>query len=242
MGSRYRVAGIPGVRDRSFKKLKDAKTWLGTAIADQAPGELVDPHDGSITLADYVASFWHAGARGAAGTRQGVERRVRLHILPHLGALSLREITPACIRGYIPVLEAKCSPRYSRQILTVLSNIFEAAVDDRRLARNPVRAKSVRWPRVPESLREIWEPSVSRRVHGAIRARYRIAVVLALGCGLRQGEAFGLSPADVDFERGVLHVRWQDTRRRHAGIGGSRAGRVFRRVSVSGRDAALGRT
>ncbi|MEV3855585.1 site-specific integrase [Streptomyces sp. NPDC050095] len=42
-----------------------------------------------------------------------------------------------------------------------------------------------------------------------IRARYRIAVVLGLGCGLRQGEVFGLSPADIDFERGVVHVRRQ---------------------------------
>jgi integrase len=33
--------------------------------------------------------------------------------------------------------------------------------------------------------------------------------VLGLGCGLRQGEVFGLSPEDIDYGRGVLRVRRQ---------------------------------
>ncbi|MEU6017439.1 site-specific integrase [Streptomyces sp. NPDC047515] len=47
------------------------------------------------------------------------------------------------------------------------------------------------------------------RVRDAINLRNRIAVVVGLGCGLRQGEVFGLSPQDVDYVRGVLHVRRQ---------------------------------
>jgi integrase len=39
--------------------------------------------------------------------------------------------------------------------------------------------------------------------------RYQILVALAAGCGLRQGEAFGLSVDDIDFLRGVIHVRRQ---------------------------------
>ncbi|MEV3855584.1 hypothetical protein AB0J38_14800 [Streptomyces sp. NPDC050095] len=144
VGARFRVAGIPGVRDRSFQRLEDAKFWLHTTIAEKARGEFVDPRHGSMTLADYVASSWQPGIRGAASTLQGLDRQVRLYILPRLGALALRDITPACIRAYIPELEAACSPRYARQILTVLASILETAVDDRRLVRNPMRAKSVR--------------------------------------------------------------------------------------------------
>jgi integrase len=126
-----------------------------------------------------------------------------------LGTVALRDISPAVLRGYIAALENECSPRYARQILTSLSNIFETAIDDKRLARNPMRAKSVRWPKVPEDQREAWPLETARRVRDAINARYRIAVVLALGCGLRQGEVFGLSPEDVDFVRGVLRIRRQ---------------------------------
>ncbi|WP_371575389.1 hypothetical protein [Streptomyces sp. NBC_01314] len=96
---------------------------------------------------------------------------------------------------------------YRRGILSELSSILEAAVDDKRLARNPMHAKSVRWPKAPQERREAWLLGTARRVRDVISPRNRIAVVLGLGCGLRQGEVFGLSPEDIDYARGVLHVR-----------------------------------
>ncbi|MER5439041.1 site-specific integrase [Streptomyces sp. NPDC002790] len=138
-----------------------------------------------------------------------IDERVRLHIQPRLGQVSLRDITPSVLRGYIAALESECAPRYARQILTSLSNIFETAIDDKRLLRNPMRAKSVRWPKAPEDQREAWPLETAIRVCDALSPRYRIAAVVALGCGLRQGEVFGLSPEDVDFSRGVLRVRRQ---------------------------------
>ncbi|MFF7081234.1 tyrosine-type recombinase/integrase [Streptomyces lavendulae] len=208
-GSRYRVAGIPGVRGMSFDTLEDAKAWLRRAGTDSERGEFVDPRDGSITLADYVTRHWQAGVRGAPGTVKRVDERVRLHVLPHIGEVALRDVSASVLRAYIATLEGECAPRYARQILTTLSNVFETAIDDKRLVRNPMRAKSVRWPKAPEDQREAWPLETAQRVRDVINQRYRIAVVVALGCGLRQGEVFGLSPADVDFERGLIRIRRQ---------------------------------
>ncbi|MEW2457186.1 tyrosine-type recombinase/integrase [Streptomyces albus] len=72
-----------------------------------------------------------------------------------------------------------------------------------------MRAKSVRSPKTPEDQREAWPLATAQRVRDVINPRYRLAVVVALGCGLRQGEVFGLSPEDVDFERGLIRVRRQ---------------------------------
>ncbi|MFE7545829.1 hypothetical protein [Streptomyces platensis] len=75
---------------------------------------------------------------------------MRLHIVPHLGELALRNITAADVRAYIAKLEASVSSvDYRRGIRSELSSILEAAVDDKRLARNPMDAKSVRWPKAP---------------------------------------------------------------------------------------------
>ncbi|MGW0311314.1 tyrosine-type recombinase/integrase [Streptomyces flavidovirens] len=208
-GKRYRVAGIPGVRNMSFDTLEDAKGWLRRTGTDSERGEFVDPRDGSINVADYVTRYWKAGVRGAPGTIKRVDERVRLHILPHIGSVALRDISATVLRSYIATLEGECAPRYARQILTTLSNIFETAIDDKRLVRNPMRAKSVRWPKAPEDQREAWPLATAQRVRDVINPRYRIAVVVALGCGLRQGEVFGLSPEDVDFERGLIRVRRQ---------------------------------
>jgi integrase len=43
----------------------------------------------------------------------------------------------------------------------------------------------------------------------ALPDRYRALAAAAAGCGLRQGECFGLRVHDVDFLRGELHVRQQ---------------------------------
>ncbi|MFG2410181.1 tyrosine-type recombinase/integrase [Streptomyces goshikiensis] len=193
----------------SFDVLEDAKGWLRRSGTDSERGEFVDPRDGSITLTDFVTRHWRAGVRGAPGTVKRVDERVRLHILPHLGAVALRDVSATVLRGYIATLEGECSPRYVRQILTSLSNIFETAIDDKRLVRNPMRAKTVRWPKTPDEDRDAWPLATAQRVRDVINPRYRIAVVVALGCGMRQGEVFGLSPRDIDFERGVIRVRRQ---------------------------------
>ncbi|MFI6808278.1 tyrosine-type recombinase/integrase [Streptomyces luteogriseus] len=190
--------------------MEDAKAWLRRAATDEERGEFVDPRDGSITLAEYIASHWAPGTRGVPKTQDNQERRARLHIIPHLGELPLRNITAAELRAYIATLEATVySVDYRRSILSELSSILEAAVDDKRLARNPMHAKSVRWPKAPKDRREAWPLETALRVRDGISPRHRIAVVVGLGCGLRQGEVFGLSPEDIDYARGVLHVRRQ---------------------------------
>jgi len=62
----------------------------------------------------------------------------------------------------------------------------------------PDRRKLVPWP-------------VERvaAVRAALPDRYRVLADLGAGLGLRQGEMFGLAVDDVDFLRGVVHVRRQ---------------------------------
>ena len=60
-GKRYRVAGIPGVKDRSFEKLEGpegAKAWLAKAQHESTSGEFVDPRRGQILLRDYIEDDW----------------------------------------------------------------------------------------------------------------------------------------------------------------------------------------
>ncbi|UYB45121.1 hypothetical protein SLV14_007061 [Streptomyces sp. Je 1-4] len=87
---------------------------------------------------------------------------------------------------------------YLRGILSELSSILEAAVDDKRLSRNSMHAKSVRWRKASRERREAWMLETALRVRDVISPRRRVAVVPGLGSGLRQGEVFGLSPEDID--------------------------------------------
>ncbi|WP_308377997.1 site-specific integrase [Streptomyces sp. ISL-98] len=195
---------------------------------------------------------------GVPKTQDNQERRARLHIIPYLGQLALRNITAADLRAYIAKLGAIASSvEYQRGILSELSFILEAAVDDKRLARNPMHAKSVRWPKAHQECREAWLLETALRVRDVISSRSRIAVLLGLGCGLRQGEVFGLSPEDIDYRErrasrpppspvvqgeAVLHSSEgrEDPRCRYALLGGRGAEAPCRGASACGGGAPVG--
>jgi integrase len=101
------------------------------------------------------------------------------------------------------------APRTRVLILGHVSNIFNAAVDDSLIATNPCGAKSVRRPKVPARKVVPWEHRTVLAVREALPERYRVIAMLGAGLGLRQGEAFGLSPEDIDEMRGTVHVRRQ---------------------------------
>ncbi|MEU9289119.1 tyrosine-type recombinase/integrase [Streptomyces sp. NPDC048275] len=90
-----------------------------------------------------------------------------------------------------------------------LSGVLQAAVEDRRLARNPCRASTVRPPAAAPGRVEAWPPERVLAVRAALSERYRVLVEIGAGLGLRQGEAFGLAMEDIDFEAEVIHVRRQ---------------------------------
>ena len=95
---------------------------------------------------------------------------------------------------------------YQRVIFANVSTIFAAAVDDELLGKNPCRAASARRPRADPSKVVPWEPETVLRVRDRLPDRYRVVATLVAGLDLRQGEAFALSPEDVDFLRGRVEI------------------------------------
>jgi integrase len=98
------------------------------------------------------------------------------------------------------------APTYRRVLFANLSAILSAAVNDERIAKNPCRAASVRAPRLVTRKVTPWPTEQVLDVHAALPARYRVAATIAAGCGLRQGEVFGLAVDDVEFLGRTLHV------------------------------------
>jgi integrase len=94
-------------------------------------------------------------------------------------------------------------------IFANLSAILQAAVDDGVIGRNPCRAGSVKPP-APDRRRVVpWTVEQVAAVAECLPDRYAALVAVGAGCGLRQGELFGLAVDDVDWLRGVVHVRRQ---------------------------------
>jgi integrase len=138
-----------------------------------------------------------------------VELRLRRHVLPTLGDLPLAGIKPATLQEWVRSMQEQLAPSYVRLIFTNLSTIFGAAVEDEVLARSPCRSDRISLPGVPRRRISPWPVARVEAVVTAHPDRYRAVPVVAAGCGLRQGECFGLRVQDIDFERRELHVRQQ---------------------------------
>ena len=210
-GKRYKVTGIPGVRARSFPdgQKKAADAWLAKAVADSNKGEFYDPRAGDTPLREYVEEVWWPAQSSDLATLETVRGRVWNHILPHLGERPIRQIKVATLRPWLKGLEGVISPGTAGAVWGYLSNIFEYAIEDEKITKNPCKAKSIKPPKPPEQLARAWTRERVLAVQDALPEFYRLLVDLGAGAGLRQGEALGLAVEDIDMAAGVLHVRRQ---------------------------------
>lgn len=196
-GKRYKVAGIPGVRDRVFELLKDAEKWKKEAAADSARGNVYDPRNGEITLREYVDKHWWPNLRRPPTTKQSMKPRIYNHILPHLGEQPLIRIGDEAIRWWVTQAEQDIDVSTLRTTWKHFSAIMQAAFKAKRIPENPFRDPELRPPKAPVSKAKAWRLETVLGVRESLTARYRVLVDLAVAAGLRQGEAFGFSPDDV---------------------------------------------
>jgi integrase len=195
-------------RKRSFPRKVDADRFLTTVEHGILTGAYSDPAAGKVTLRQY-AGEWLAGQTFDESTREATELRLRLDVYTHLGDYPLASLRPSLIQTWLRGLQQTLAPRYVRVIFSNLSSVPSAAVDDGRLAKNPCRAASVRLPRLDPNKVEPWTREQMLAVRTALPDRVALVATLGAGLGLRQGEIFGLAVEDVDFLRGVVHVRRQ---------------------------------
>lgn len=211
-GKRWRVAGIPGVRDRSFDREADAKAWLNESAADTTRGTFYDPRDGDITLDEYVRQHWWPNLRKGPSTKEVMERRVFNHVLPHVGSLPLNRIGHDEIKGWLTKAERNIDIATVRATWAHFSSILQAAHKAKRIPENPFRDPDLKAPTKSPSKAKAWPIETVAAVRRHLPARYRILLDIAVSSGMRQGEVFGLSPDDVEITGGgddVIQVRRQ---------------------------------
>lgn len=199
-------------RSKSFpdRQLREAKAFLTSVEGDKLKGAYVDPTAGRILFREY-ATRWLRDHAVDESTRETMEQKINRHVLPHFGHRQLGSIKPADVRAWDKELETVNGLAVSSRsvIFAHLRSIFMAAIDDERIVKNPCSAKSVKQPKPVQKLVVPWSVDQVLAIRLGLASRYRLCVDLGSGCGLRQGEIFGLSLDDVDFDAGWIHVRRQ---------------------------------
>ncbi|OEJ24810.1 integrase [Streptomyces agglomeratus] len=211
VGLRYRaryVAPDGTEKSKAFpdKQKRKADAWLATIEADMTRGDYIDPQAGKVTFRQYVAGWLKTQTTDPA-TRAAVDMRLRLHAVPYLGSRTMGAIQPSHLRLWMRQMEdAGLSAGYRRVIFAHVSTVFTAAAEDRLIKDNPCRARSVKAPRLDPRKTKPWTYERVMSVRSELPDRYCEMIEVAAGCGLRQGEVFGLAVEDVDFLGGVVHA------------------------------------
>lgn len=213
-GLRYRAryTGPDGTeKSKSFpdRQKRLAETWLAHIEADMSRGQYIDPRAGRTTFRQY-AEKWVKSHTGEVNSREAAERRLRLHAYPHLGTRPIGSFKPEHIRDWISALEDTVPAESHRRIIVgTVSAALSAAVEDGLLSKNPCRARTVRLPKPGKPRVVPWTAAQVFMVRAALPERFRTAVDPGAGCGLRQGEIFGLSDDELDYENEWLAVGHQ---------------------------------
>src|SRR5262245_17864579 len=116
-------------RSRAFDRAGEARAFLRETERELDHGTYAGDR-GKITLSAY-ASTWLAAQTTAPTTREALERRWRLHILPGLGSVPLASLRPSSVRSWLAGLQRDgLSAGYVRETRKALSAGLAAAVDD----------------------------------------------------------------------------------------------------------------
>lgn len=141
-----------------------------------------------------------------AKTLESYEGLVRLHIKPALGNITLTKITPQMLQKlYADKLNSGLSKRTVHYIHTLIHKSLGQALKWGLVARNV--SDLVDKPSPKRRASAIWNVAQVNQFLEAVKDhRWYPIYVLAIYCGLREGELLGLHIEDVDLRNRTLQV------------------------------------
>lgn len=157
-----------------------------------------------LTFREY-AERWLEHRNLAPHTRRAYAQALRLHILPVLGDQVLAEITPDDVRVWFAGMGGDRETRRARSY-GVLTAVLSTAVDDGLLDRSPARIKGGTAVKQTKRSVVLLEPAELAALADALPDELRLTVLLAGWCGLRRGEVFALTRADIAADGSTLRI------------------------------------
>jgi integrase len=196
--------------EQTFHRKSDASRWLTLKEAEIRRGDWLAPELSAVLFRDYAAA-WLRDRILKVRTHELYDGLLRNHLLPTFGPVSLGHIDEAAVRRWrkdrqIAGREAarRFGPVTVAKAYRLLHAIFETAVDDRLVRRNPCRVEGAGKEDSPE--RAIISVPEVLAVADALPVRYRAMALLATFAGLRWGELVALRRVNIDLDHCEIRI------------------------------------
>ena len=221
---KYEIEEDPTSRKRRTKYVtfrgtkRDAETELTRLLKWVDDGSHVE--SSKETVADFAEYWLTAVAPIKAKSAKTLERYRELidgHIIPHLGAVVLQKLQGGQIDVFYSHLRTAgrkdgkggLAEQTIIHIHRRLSALLSAAVNSGKLRSNPMDRTLARPASRATDRREIRvldENETEVLLSALSDTPYLMPTMVALGTGIRRGEALGLMWKDIDFDAGSLTV------------------------------------
>jgi integrase len=193
---------------KSFRRRVDAERWLRDELHKQDRGLWVDPSAGAVEFEEY-AEGWFRGLTLKPKTIAGYRSLLDSRILPVIGPVELRRITPDLLREWLAgMTQEGLSASRMAQAKRIVGAVLSRAVEDGLIGRNPADLVKVSKTRPREhrylTAEQVTElaAAVDQRMSGG-----GVLVKVLAYAGVRWGEAVALRGIQVDVLRRRIHVR-----------------------------------
>lgn len=195
-------------RKKSFDRKRDADQHISQVEVDLAAGTYVDPRAGNVTLQEYGEQKWlPTQVHLRTNTVAQYKTHLNNYVYPALGTRKMGSLRRSDIKAFVASISPKLAPATVKTVYAIVRALMSAAVDDGVIAINP--CSKVPLPRVEARVIEPMLAASVLTLADNITQRYRIAVLLGAGAGLREGEALGITVPRVDFLRRRVFVEEQ---------------------------------
>jgi integrase len=209
--------GIDRPAPQTFESKTSAERWLTVIEAEVIQGEWINPDAGRVLFGKYARDWIEERPGLRPKTVQLYRYLLRSHIDPAFGARSLADIKEPHVRRWRKnLLDAQVSTVTVAKAYRLLKAIFNTAVDDGLIRRNPCRIKGAGQERSPE--RPVLTVPEVYALADTVDGRYRALVLLGVFGSLRWGELAALRRSDIDMQARTVRISRQLSEPRGGGF------------------------
>ena len=157
---------------------------------------------------DYMNTYKSNGSV-QLNTLNGYKGYLQNHIYPAFNGVHLHEIDTLMIQQYINSKSATLSVKTIKEHLQLLNMIFQAAVEDGQMLKNPCASKRLQVVGKSSVKVDAYTEAEYKQLESMIPVMpdtAKLLLAMSLYTGMRQGEMFALRWENVDLNKDVIHV------------------------------------
>ncbi|NRQ39672.1 site-specific integrase [Nonomuraea sp. NN258] len=193
---------------KAFTTKAQAQNHGTTKEADRLRGVYVDERRGKLLFREYAQNKWlPSQVHLRANSLDTYTVHLNAHLIPALGERRIGSLTRADMKAVVARLNKTLAPTTVHTVFAVLRLVLQAAVDDGDIPSNP--CSRVPLPRIAARVVEPLPVEAVLALANVMTPRYKLAVWLGFGLGLRLGEALGLTVSKVQPEAKRVQVHRQ---------------------------------